>query len=151
MTEFIVNHMWSVWLFVAVALVVLEMLTTALVSIWFVPGAVTAALVSMFAKNVAVQVIVFLLISGAVIFFSKKVFKRTRTDQLVNPNEQLVGKIGIVKDTSSPTEYKVLVGDVYWRATAEETLCEGDMVKVTAVNGTTLAVEKQSVYAVKES
>lgn len=150
MTEFIVNHMWCVWLVVAVALVILELLTTALVSIWFVPGAIASALVSMFLKNITVQVIVFLVVSGAVIVFSKKVFKHTRTDQLVSPNDQLIGKIGVVKDTSSPTEYKVLVGDVYWRAVAYTSLCEGDMVKVMAVNGTTLTVEKQFA-TVKES
>lgn len=150
MADFIMNNLWVVWLTVAVVFVILELLTTALVSIWFVPGAVVTALLSMLVKNLTVQVLVFLAISGIVIFLSKKVFRRTRAEQLTNPNELLIGKTAIVKEGTAATEAKVLVGDVYWRAVSAQPLTEGELVTVIAVNGNTLTVEKQS-EVVKES
>ncbi len=150
MAELILNNMWVAWLIVAVLFVVVELLTTALVSIWFVPGAVVTAFLSMLVKNITVQVIVFLLISGVVIFLSKKVFLRTRADQLTGPNELLIGKTAVVKEGTSITEAKVLIGDVYWRAVSDAPLSVGELVTVIAVNGNTLTVEKQ-YEAVKEN
>ena len=150
MTELILNNVWVVWLALAVLFVIVELLTTALVSIWFVPGAVVTALLSMLVKNLTVQILVFLAISGAVIFLSKKVFRRTRADQLTNPNELLIGKTAVVKEGTALAEAKVLVGDVYWRAVSDAPLTEGELVTVIAVNGNTLTVEKQRT-AVKES
>lgn len=150
MATFLMENMWVVWLAVAVGFVILELLTTALVSIWFVPGSVVAALLSMLIKNLTVQVIVFLAISGVVLFLSKKVFKRAQADTLITPNDLLVGKRGVVKEGTSVTEAKVLVGDVYWRAVSDTPLIAGELVKVIAVNGNTLTVEKQCETA-KES
>ncbi len=150
MTELITNNLWVVWLALAVVFVIVELLTTALVSIWFVPGAIVTAFLSMLVKNITVQIVVFLLISGVVIFLSKKVFRRTRADQLTNPNELLVGKTAIVKEGTTLAEAKVLVGDVYWRAVSDAPLSVGELVTVIAVNGNTLTVEKQ-YEAVKEN
>lgn len=150
MAEFIMNNLWVVWLALAVIFVVVELLTTALVSVWFVPGAVATALLSMLVKNITIQILMFLVISGVVIFLSKKVFRRTRVDQLTNPNELLIGKTAVVKEGTVVTEAKVLLGDVYWRAVSDVPLAEGELVTVIAVNGNMLTVEKQR-EAVKES
>ncbi len=150
MAEFLVNNMWAVWMTVAVAMVIVEMLTTSLVSIWFVPGAIVSALLSTFVKNITVQVIVFLVLAGVAIFLSKKVFRRTRAEQLTNPNELLIGKTAVVKESTSLVEGRVLVGGVYWRAVSDVPLQEGELVKVTAVNGNVLTVEIQT-ETVKES
>lgn len=150
MTEFLLNNMWAVWLIVAVALVIVEMLTTSLVSIWFVPGAIVSALLSTFVKNITVQVVVFLVLAGVAIFLSKKVFRRTRAEQLTNPNELLIGKTAVVQESTSPLEARVLVGGVYWRAISDTPLKEGELVKVTAVNGNVLTVDIQS-ETVKEN
>ena len=52
--EFITDNFWIVWLAVAGIMLVVEMNTTALVSIWFVMGAVASAVVSFFLKNIPV-------------------------------------------------------------------------------------------------
>ena len=144
MGEFLIDNMWAVWLMVAVALVIVEVLTTSLVSIWFVPGAILTACLSTFMKNITVQVLIFLVLAGVSIFLSKKVFRRTRVEQMTNPSELLVGKIGVVKEETTVNEARVLVGGVYWRATADTPLKEGDFVKVTAVNGNMLTVQIHS-------
>ena len=66
--EFITDNFWIVWLAVAGIMLVIEMNTTALVSIWFVMGAVASAVVSFFLKNIPVQIIIFLGISFFCLF-----------------------------------------------------------------------------------
>ena len=45
------------WLFVAIAAVVIESTTCDLVAIWFVPGALSAMLLSMFVPFMSVQIL----------------------------------------------------------------------------------------------
>lgn len=142
MQEFLTENMWVIWLVVAVAAVIVELCTTALVSIWFVPGAITSALLSMVVDNITLQIIVFLALSGVVLFLSKKIFRRNRPDQMTNANELLIGKVVVVKSPITQAEGKVLVGDVYWRAVADTPIEEGEYVTVDAVQGTVLHVTK---------
>ena len=55
----------------------------------------------------------------------------------------------LIKDKAA-LEARVLVGGVYWRAISDAPLKEGELVKVTAVNGNVLTVDIQS-ETVKEN
>jgi membrane protein implicated in regulation of membrane protease activity len=55
------------WLFVAIAAVVVESMTCDLVAIWFVPGALSAMLLSIFVPSIGWQIAVFLILSVAVL------------------------------------------------------------------------------------
>ncbi len=134
--------MWMVWLGVAVVAVIVELCTTALVSIWFVPGAVVTALLSMFVPNLTVQMLVFLALSGVVLYLSKKVFRRHRPEQMTNANEMMIGKIVVVETPITQSEGRVLVGDVHWRAVSDTPVAEGEYVTVDAVQGNVLHVTK---------
>ena len=151
MSGLLMSHMWAVWLAVAVAFLIIELLTTALVSIWFVPGALFTAFFSMLVKNLTVQVLFFLVLAGVAIFLSKKVFRRTKPEQLTNANELLIGKTAIVRQADAGVGARVQIGDVYWRAVADVPLTVGETVRVTAVNGNTVTVEKQQYAQVKEN
>ena len=142
--DFLANNVWAVWVGLAVLFMVLEIATTTLVSIWFVPSSLITALLSLGVKNATAQVLVFLGLSVVFVLFSKKFFRVTRTNQATNPNDLLIGKTGVVKDATMPTEVIVLVGDVHWRAVCKDSLAEGELVTVNAVNGNVLTVEKQN-------
>ena len=128
MIEFFQNNIWIMWMIAAGGFLVIEALTVGLVSIWFVPGAIIAAILSVWVKNFYVQLAVFLVISGITMFLSKKFFKNTKSEKLAESNE---------------TSGTVIVGDVYWRAVSEEKISEGEYVTVTAVKGNTLTVIKK--------
>ncbi|MBE6763880.1 MAG: NfeD family protein [Ruminococcaceae bacterium] len=151
MSGVLMSHMWAVWLAVAVAFLIIELLTTALVSIWFVPGALFTAFFSMLVKNLTVQVLFFLVLAGVAIFLSKKVFRRTKPEQLTNANELLIGKTAIVRQADAGVGARVQIGDVYWRAVSDAPLTVGETVRVTAVNGNTVTVEKQQYAQAKEN
>ncbi len=143
MIEFFQNNIWIMWMIAAGAFLVIEALTVGLVSIWFVPGAVIAAILSVWVKNFYVQLAVFLVISGITMFLSKKFFKKTKSEKLAESNDLLIGKTALAKADISETSGTVIVGDVYWRAVSEEKISEGEYVTVTAVKGNTLTVIKK--------
>ncbi len=143
MIEFFQNNFWIMWMIAAGGFLVIEALTVGLVSIWFVPGAIIAAILSVWVKNFYIQLAVFLVISGITMFLSKKFFKKTKSEKLAESNDLLIGKTALAKTDISATDGKVIVGDVYWRAMSESQINEGEYVTVTAVNGNTLTVTKK--------
>lgn len=143
MIEFFQNNLWIMWMIAAGGFLVIEALTVGLVSIWFVPGAIIAAILSVWVKNFYIQLAVFLVISGITMFLSKKFFKKTKSEKLAESNDLLIGKTALAKTDISATDGKVVVGDVYWRAVSENQINEGEYVTVTAVNGNTLTVTKK--------
>ena len=143
MIEFFQNNFWIMWMIAAGGFLVIEALTVGLVSIWFVPGAIIAAILSVWVKNFYIQLAVFLVISGITMFLSKKFFKKTKSEKLAESNDLLIGKTALAKTDISATDGKVVVGDVYWRAVSENQINEGEYVTVTAVNGNTLTVTKK--------
>ena len=60
--------MTVVWLVILVVLVVIELLTMGLTTIWFAGGALIAAIASLFRAPFAVQVILFLVVSVVLLF-----------------------------------------------------------------------------------
>ena len=143
MIEFFQNNIWIMWMIAAGGFLVIEALTVGLVSIWFVPGAIIAAILSVWVKNFYVQLAVFLIVSGITMFLSKKFFKKTKSEKLAESNDLLIGKTALAKADISETSGTVIVGDVYWRAVSEEKISEGEYVTVTAVKGNTLTVIKK--------
>lgn len=143
MIEFFQNNFWIMWMIAAGGFLVIEALTVGLISIWFVPGAIIAAILSVWIDNFYIQLTAFLIISGITMLLSKKFFKKTKSEKLGETNDLLVGKTALAKADISSTDGKVIVGDVYWRAVSETEIKEGEYVTVTAVNGNTLIVTKK--------
>lgn len=142
--EFITDNFWIVWLAVAGIMLVVEMNTTALVSIWFVMGAVASAVVSFFLKNIPVQIVIFLGISFFCLFlfrllYKEKIMTKNGEDAEYSP----VGKKATVVETVASVGGKVRLDDVYWKAVCEEEteISVDNIVVVVASEGTTLKVK----------
>lgn len=143
MIEFIQNNFWIVWMIAAGGFLVIEALTAGLVSIWFVPGAIIAAILSVWVKNFYIQLAVFLVVSAITMFLCKKFFKKAKSEKLAETNDLLLGKTATAKTDINDTDGRVIVGDVYWNAVCDGEIKEGEYVTVTAVNGNTLTVTKR--------
>ncbi len=143
MIEFFQNNLWIMWMIAAGAFLVVEALTTALVSIWFVPGAIICAILSVWVDNFFIQIIVFLIISVITMIICKKYFKFNKGEKLEETTALLIGKTGIAKTDITDLEGKILIGDVYWRAVSDEKINNGEQVIVNAVNGNILTVTKK--------
>ncbi len=141
---FFIEYMWLFWLIAAAAFLGLEAVTAGLVCIWFVPGAVIASILSVWVHSIAVQIIVFIVLSAVFLFLCRKYFNKSRKEKLDDTANTLIGKTATAQNDISDLEGKVLVGDVYWRAISEDEIKSGDMVVITAVNGNILTVDKKN-------
>ena len=121
------------WLIVLVVLVVIELLTMGLTTIWFAGGALAATIAALFHAPVAVQVILFLVVSGVLIFSTRPLaVKYFNKDRVRTNAESLVGRQAIVISEIDNLQGigQVNVGGMEWSAR-------------TRVDGVKLVVEER--------
>ena len=138
------QYMPFVWVGLAILAAILEAVTLQLVSIWFMFGALSAAIVSVFTTSVPIQLTVFLVVSVVTLFGTKPIIKKIRQNNpKVNTNaDRLVGEIGVVIFSDDQNSTQVKVDGEIWAAKAQNTkLIKGQKVKVLAINGVKLLVE----------
>ena len=77
------------WIAITVIAIIAEILTKRLVCIWFIPGAIAAAILDFFYPSIAVEIILFIVLSVVSIVLSKvflskhKSNTRTKIDSLI--------------------------------------------------------------------
>ena len=144
--EYLMSNPWVIWIAIGVFFLVVELCTTALVSIWFVPAAIITCLLSFVIDSALWQIAIFVFLSAIFMVISRKIYKKYIKKPVddVDQNEKLLGKIVIVTDTTDGINGRVRMGDIYWKAITEngETLSENEKAVIKSVNGTTLVVTK---------
>ncbi len=144
--EYLIANPWIAWLAVGVVFLIVELLTTALVSIWFVPSAIITCLLSFVVDNLLIQIAIFVVLSAVFMVVCRKIYNKHIKKPVddVDQNEKLLGKTATVTEDTNGITGRILVGDVYWRAVSEngETIPKGETVTIKSVNGTTLVINK---------
>lgn len=144
--EYLLSNPWVAWLCVAVLFLVVELLTTTLVSIWFVPAAIIVCLLTFVIDSLVWQIAIFVVLSAVFMVLARKIYKKHIKKPVddVSQNEKLLGKAALVTEDTNAISGRILVGDVYWRAVSEngETIPQGETVVIKGVNGTTLVINK---------
>lgn len=145
--EYLLSNPWIWWLVVAVFFLVVELLTTTLVSIWFVPAAIIVCFLTFVIDSLALQIAIFVVLSAIFMVIARKVYKKYIKKPVddVDQNEKLMGKAAIVIEDTTPISGRIRVGDVYWRAVSEngETIPKDEVVVIKRVEGTTLVINKK--------
>ncbi|MCR4594865.1 MAG: NfeD family protein [Clostridiales bacterium] len=145
--ETLLSNAWFVWLLIGIFFLILELVTTALVSIWFVAAAVLVAIESLFIDSVAIQVMTFLVLSLIFLVVFKKIYnkriKKEKDD--VKAEENMIGKVAVTAEETNADGGRVLAGDVYWRAVTKDgsTIEADSKVVITGVEDTTLIIERK--------
>ncbi len=144
--EYLMANPWAIWIAVGVFFLIVELCTTALVSIWFVPAAIITCLLSFVIKSAIWQVAIFVLLSAIFMVVFRKIYKKYIKKPVddVDQNEKLLGKIVTVIDETDTISGRVKLGDIYWKAITEdgETLSQNEKAVIKSVQGTTLVVTK---------
>ena len=144
--EYLISNLWIMWIAIGVFFLIVELCTTALVSIWFVPAAIITCLLSLVIKSIFWQIAIFVVLSAIFMVISRKIYKKyiKKPVDEVDQNEKLLGKVVVVTDTTDRINGRVRMGDIYWKAITEngETLSENEKAVIKSVNGTTLVVTK---------
>lgn len=92
------EYMPFVWIGIAVVMAVGEAVTNQLVSIWFVVGALCAAVSSLITSSVLVQVIVFIVIAFGTLIATKPIvdkYKKNHKDVKTN-SDRFIGQTGVM-------------------------------------------------------
>ena len=144
-------NMTMIWLIVLVVLVVIELLTMGLTTVWFAGGALMATIASLVHAPVVIQIILFLATSALLLYFTRPVaVKYFNKDRVRTNAESLVGRQAIVISEIDNLQGigQVNVGGMEWSArtrTDGVTLPVGTVVIVFAIDGVKLIVEEKRV------
>ena len=137
---------WQLWLLLAVIFFIIEITTTALVSIWFTFGALCASLVATVWDSYFVQFLVFVVASAIMLVLSKsfyeKKIKKVQKDEILE--KFLEKRATVVEDIPSNYEAgKIMVNGVTWKAVSMtgEPIKKDSIVVIKEVNGLTLGVK----------
>ena len=129
--------------FIVLALII-EGVTSALVCVWFVPGAVAALLLAAFSVPLWIQVLVFVIVSAVCIIMAKVVFKEyfkkkntlTNIDAIIGEKALVTEKIHNIAGSGL-----VKVKGQLWSARSadpEAVFESGEVVTVVAIEGVKL-------------
>ena len=141
-----------IWLALMVVFLIAEALTVSMVSLWFAAGAVVALLLSLLHLQVWVQVVVFFVVSGALLACLRPMVRRHVAPKIVPTNvDAIVGTRGIVtaEIDNVCAAGQVKVNGMEWsaRSTTGEIVPEGALVRVERVEGVKLFVTPVKVHA----
>jgi membrane protein implicated in regulation of membrane protease activity len=140
------NMMPFIWIGFAVLLAVCEVYTVQLVSIWFMLGAICAAITTIFTDSILIQSTVFLVVSLVAVLATRPLVKRLKRklgDTPTNAN-RLIGQIGVITIDIPSTEDvgQVKVCGQTWSAkSANAPINKESKVKVLSIEGVKLIVE----------
>ena len=135
-----------IWIGGAIVFAILEATTAQLVSIWFVVGAVAAAITTIFTDNVFIQIAVFVAVSALALVLTRPISKKLTAAKKVKTNaDSLIGKVGIVRTEINNTlsQGQITVNGQIWSAkTADDsvTVEVNKKVKVLKISGVKLVV-----------
>ncbi len=142
-------NMTVLWLIILVVLIIIELLTMGLTTIWFAGGALVATILSIFNVPVSIQVIVFLVVSAVLLYFTRPIaVKYFNKDRVRTNAESLVGRQAIVISEIDNLQGigQVSIGGMEWSARTRDDnmkLPVGTVATVLAINGVKLIVEER--------
>lgn len=139
--------MWLiVWLVVAAIMIVAEIVTLGLTSIWFAGGALVAALASHLGAHWAVQLVIFAAVSMVLVICTRPIVAKRMMKETEKTNvEGLIGQKALVKENIDNLKSigTVLVNGLEWTArSVDDAIIEKDTtVEIVEVKGVKLIVK----------
>ena len=137
-----------IWLAVTIMALICEGLTTALVSIWFAPGAVVAMILASFGVPIWIQSLVFFVISIASVVVFQSLFRKklARGKRAATNTDRLIGEKAVVCEQidNIRAEGCVKVSGQLWSATSENgnIIAVDEIVEIIAISGVKLVCRK---------
>lgn len=136
------------WLAIMIILIVIEIVTVGLTTIWFAGGALVAMLASVMGADRMVQWILFLVVSFGMLIFTRPFAMKYINSKHVKTNyEEIIGKIvKITEDVNNinGTGTAIVNGQEWTVRTGSDDLVitKGKLAKVINISGVKLIVEK---------
>lgn len=129
-----------IWLILLVVFIVAEAGTVTVTSIWFAIGAFAAMIAALLGAQVWLQVVLFIVVSGALLMALRPLTKKYLTPKLSRTNlDAVIGSVGVVtgRIDNITAEGKVKLGAMEWtaRSSSGEIIETGTQIKVDRIEG----------------
>ena len=133
-----------IWLGLVVTLTLIELLTTNLVTIWYIASALVALILSFFVDSYVVQFSVFVVLGTILLFTTRDYLLKLVVKNKEKTNlDRVVGMNGIVtEEITKKNPGEVKVDGKRWSATSSTKLIAGEKVKILKINGVKVEVER---------
>ncbi len=137
-----------VWLVLIVILLIIEIATMGLTTIWFAGGALVAFLSTFLGASVPVQRTIFLVLSLVLLICTRPVAVKWLNRNKTKTNaDSLIGKLAVVTSEIDNLAQcgQVMLSDISWTARAKDDSCvisQGKKVRICAIEGVKLIVEE---------
>lgn len=136
-----------IWLIIVAVMLVIEIFTMGLTTIWFSIGAVAAAIAAGFGAPLWLQVVFFAVVSLIVMFlvrpFAMKVVNKERMKTNI---DAVIGEQAMVEEAidNQKEQGKVILRGVEWMARSADNsrIPQGEIVQIEEVSGVKLVVKK---------
>jgi membrane protein implicated in regulation of membrane protease activity len=135
------------WLILFVVLIVIEIVTLGLTTIWFAGGALTAFVAAVLGAPLWVQIVLFFLVSILLLFVTRPIaLKYLNRNRTKTNAESLIDKTGVVtaEINNLRGEGSVIVNGQEWTARAvedEQIITKDQLVVIKEIIGVKLIVE----------
>ena len=138
------------WLVLFVVLLVVEIATMGLTTIWFAGGALIAFIAAYIHLGIGLQIVLFLAVSILLLVLTRPIAvkyfnqerEKTNVDSLIGQNAVVLEEINTIKATG-----RVEVNGMEWSAKTEHTeiIEVNTIVSIKGIQGVKLIVEKEEV------
>ncbi|WP_294386982.1 NfeD family protein [uncultured Clostridium sp.] len=133
-----------VWLLVAIALIVIDIVTSSFIFMWFSLGAIVAIMLSLLEISVAWQIVAFLVVGVATVSigypWAKKKFKAD-VNHVPTMEQTYIGK-EMIANEDMEEKSKIKVDGIYWTAYNKgKIIKKGEKYTITGIEGNKLIVK----------
>ena len=137
------------WIIIFIVLLIIEIATLGLTTVWFAAGALAAFLAGILGAGLAVQIVLFLVVSIVLLVLTRPVALKYFNNKRQSTNvESMIGRQGVVLETIDTIKSQGLVevdGET-WSARTDEpegVIPKDTVVSVEGVQGVKLIVKKK--------
>ncbi len=132
------------WLAIILLLVVIEVSTVQLTTVWFVVSGIISMILSIFINSIEIQFAIFV-IGGIVLLFTTRPYlmKKLKVKESRTNLDRVVGMNGVVTqdiDKLKPGEVKV--DGKMWTAISDKEIKKGKVVEILKIEGVKLKVKE---------
>lgn len=115
----------SFWAIVFVATLIHEIQSFNLTTIWFCISALVSLILAIFSVHIAIQIVVFIVLSIALLLATKPLVKKFKNRPVVRTNaDRIIGKVAKVTQKIEKNSYgEIIIENNYWRA-----ICKDDEI-----------------------
>ena len=144
--------MWQIWLIASGIFFICEIITVGFLVFWLGIGALIAMLVSFFTSNIIVQMSVFVISSGLLIFATRPLVNKISKKDVIPTNVySLIGKKAVVTEDIDWVTGKGQIkfeGEI-WSAKSKEqiNIPAGSEVEIVSIEGVKAFVKPLKIYS----